>query len=82
MIEVNLGIGGCALAYTTQEGYVQTQPERGCFMVLKECNKTVSHLLILRGLICADCVNSDWIIRLILVLFFLNLLKPSHRRNK
>ena len=37
--------------YNTQVGYVQTQPERGRFVVLKECYKKLSHLLILRGLV-------------------------------
>ena len=35
----------------TQVGYVQTQPERGRFVVLKECYKILSHFLILRGLV-------------------------------
>ena len=35
---------------------MQTQPERGRFVVLKECYKNLSHLLILRGLVmCRLC---------------------------
>ena len=37
---------------------MQTQPERGRFVVLKECYKKLSHLLILRWLVMGGSVAS------------------------